>query len=219
MNWTDWSTTGPPPSTYWSPYGAPGGWKGSKLGLPPSGVGSLASPGSRLAARLLDALVMSPLYVGFYIVMIVWFVHQSHNLLPPQPTPSNPNPTISEHQLNNAISGFFAIFALGWLFYLTVAVLYEGGMTARYGRTLGKMWMGIRPATPDGGRLTNGRSFGRVGAIFVCGFASILDQLWCLWDDSSQCLHDKLAGTVVVNEKDPGRQQWSASPGGSQPSN
>ena len=210
INWTAWawSTPGPPGPQYWHPYGPPGQSKGSRFGLPPSGPGSLASPGSRLAARLLDSLVLSPLYVGFYVAMIVWFVHHAHNLFPPQPTPANPNPAISQQQLNQAFSDFFVAFALWWLFFVLVTVLYEGGLTARYGRTPGKKWMGIRPATPDGARLTNGRSFGRVGAIYICGFASVLDPLWCLWDDSSQCLHDKVAGTVVITERGPGRSNW-----------
>jgi uncharacterized RDD family membrane protein YckC len=56
--------------------------------------------------------------------------------------------------------------------------------------------------------LSLGRSFGRVGAIYICGLASVLDPLWCLWDDASQCLHDKVAGTVVLTEKDPGGSRW-----------
>jgi uncharacterized RDD family membrane protein YckC len=27
-----------------------------------------------------------------------------------------------------------------------------------------------------------------------------LDPLWCLWDDKRQCLHDKAAGTIVIND-------------------
>lgn len=149
-------------------------------------------------------LVLSPLYIGFYVIMIVWFVHNAGTLVPPQPTPSNPNPTISQAQFDHAFSGVFWVFALWWVFFLLVSVLYEGGLTARYGRTLGKKWMGIRPATPDGAHLTYGRSFGRVGAIYLGSFASILDPLWCLWDDASQCLHDKIAGTVVVTERSSG---------------
>jgi uncharacterized RDD family membrane protein YckC len=206
--WTAWSTAGAPGPMNWYPDPRYGMWKGARFGLPRYGPGSVASPGSRLAARLLDFVVLSPLYIAFYVVMVVWFFHQAHNLIPPQPTPANPNPTISQQQLNQAFSGFFGTFALWSLFFVLVSVLYEGGLTARYGRTLGKKWMGIRPATPDGARLSLGRSFGRVGAIYICAFASVLDPLWCLWDDASQCLHDKVAGTVVLTEKDPGGSHW-----------
>lgn len=208
VNWTGWATTGPAGPSYGHAFGPVGQWKGSRFGLPPYGPGSLASPGTRLAARLLDGLVLSPLYIGFYVVMIIWFVHHANSLIPPPPTPSNPSPTISDTQLNHAFSGFFAAFALWWVFFLMVTVLYEGGLTARYGRTLGKKWMGIRPATPDGARLTCARSYGRVGAVYVASFASILDPLWCLWDDASQCLHDKIASTVVITERSSGSQNW-----------
>ena len=37
-------------------------WKGARLGRPAAGSGSLANPGKRLATRLLDVLVLLPLY-------------------------------------------------------------------------------------------------------------------------------------------------------------
>jgi uncharacterized RDD family membrane protein YckC len=32
------------------------------------------------------------------------------------------------------------------------------------------------------------------------GWIGLLDPLWCLWDDKRQCLHDKVADSIVVNE-------------------
>jgi uncharacterized RDD family membrane protein YckC len=57
------------------------------------------------------------------------------------------------------------------------AVIYEGVVTARYGRTLGKAWLHIRPTRIDG-----------------------IPLGWCLWDENQQCLHDKAIGTLVVND-------------------
>ena len=37
-------------------------------------------------------------------------------------------------------------------------------------------------------------------------FLSLLDNLWPLWDDKRQALHDKVAGTQVVEGKQPRRQ-------------
>jgi len=84
-----------------------------------------------------------------------------------------------------------------------VAVVYEAVATARYGRTLGKMWLQIRPLRIDGGPLGSGRAFGRAGLYWlssVLGWVGILNPLWCLWDADRQCLHDKIVRTIVVND-------------------
>ncbi|HXQ76459.1 MAG TPA: RDD family protein [Acidimicrobiales bacterium] len=75
--------------------------------------------------------------------------------------------------------------------------------TARYGRTLGKMWLHIRPVRVGGGPVGWGRAFGRVGIHWLSalfGWLGLIDPLWCLWDANRQCLHDKVADTIVVND-------------------
>lgn len=89
------------------------------------------------------------------------------------------------------------------LFTGMVLVACETVMTARWGRTLGKRWVGIRPVRTDGSALRWGRSLGRVTAYWFSGFLSwigLLDPLWCLWDANSQCLHDKVVDTIVIND-------------------
>jgi uncharacterized RDD family membrane protein YckC len=84
-----------------------------------------------------------------------------------------------------------------------VAVLYEAVATTRYGRTLGKRWLHIRPVRTNGTALGWGRSFGRSGVYWASGLFSwigLLDPLWCLWDVNRQCLHDKAADTIVIND-------------------
>jgi hypothetical protein len=117
-----------------------------------------------------------------------------------------------------------------------VMVAYETIATARYGRTLGKAWLHIRPLRTDATKLSWGRSFGRVAIYWLAGLFSglgILDVLWCLWDENRQCIHDKAVDTIVVNDLPapghvglsdhpgypPGAQPWgqSAPPGAWQP--
>jgi len=84
-----------------------------------------------------------------------------------------------------------------------VAVAYETVATARYGRTLGKSWLRIRPVRTDGGPVGWGRAFGRVSIYWLStllGWLGALDPLWCLWDANRQCVHDKVADTIVVND-------------------
>jgi uncharacterized RDD family membrane protein YckC len=95
-----------------------------------------------------------------------------------------------------------AVAAAGLLTGLLM-VVYEGVATARYGRTIGKAWLHIRPVRVDGAPIGWARSFGRIGLYWVSGFLSyvgLLDPLWCLWDGNRQCLHDKATGTIVVND-------------------
>jgi uncharacterized RDD family membrane protein YckC len=63
--------------------------------------------------------------------------------------------------------------------------------------------MGIRPVTCEGNSLGWGQSFGRAGAYMLASWLSwlgLVDFLWCLWDADGQCLHDKVAGTLVVRD-------------------
>ena len=93
---------------------------------------------------------------------------------------------------------------LGCFFFTGLLMMaYETVATARYGRTRGKAWLRIRPLTLEGFRPGWGRAFGRVAIHWLFGWLTWLgsiDPLFCLWDDKRQCLHDKVAGTVVVND-------------------
>ena len=48
-----------------------------------------------------------------------------------------------------------------------------------------------------------GRSFGRAGMYALAGrlgWLDLVDFLWSAWDADSQCLHDKVVGTLVVRD-------------------
>jgi uncharacterized RDD family membrane protein YckC len=101
------------------------------------------------------------------------------------------------------------------LIYMVVAVLYAPLLLMRKGehngQTIGKQAVGIRVVHQSGQPITGsvaalrevvGRSV--LGAV-TCGFYSLVDSLWCLWDQRRQCLHDKIAGTFVLKQDaDPG---------------
>jgi len=99
---------------------------------------------------------------------------------------------------------YLAIFACGVVTGICM-IVYETVATVRYGRTLGKAWLHIRPVRVDGATLGWGRALGRVAIYWVSGFGNwlgLLDPLWCLWDDKQQCLHDKVADSIVINDAD-----------------
>jgi uncharacterized RDD family membrane protein YckC len=172
-------------------------WKGARLGLPAQGSGALADPARRLGARLLDGLLLLPVVAGLVALAVV--------LVAPHAGPIFPR--VARGRLATTATPGFVWIELAVLGALVVSgavvVAYETVATARYGRTLGKAWLHIRPRRADGAPVGWGRAFGRAALYWVSGiftWLGLLDPLWCLWDENRQCLHDKAAGTVVVND-------------------
>jgi uncharacterized RDD family membrane protein YckC len=104
-------------------------------------------------------------------------------------------------------------FVSGYSGFLVVSVIVTGlyfvPLTALRGATLGKMAVGVRvrPLASEG-RPSWSRSTIRwalrdvVGNLPLVGGAyGLVDALWLLWDERRQCLHDKPAGTVVVDAR------------------
>jgi uncharacterized RDD family membrane protein YckC len=184
----------PPPSP------APS-WKGARYGLPASGPGSLASPGRRLGARCIDWLLSGVVLA----VLITLAVSLTHAFAGPFITPSNA--ALRMHPLRTGF--YWQHFAVGLALITTalLSILYNTIATARWGRTLGKALLHIRPTTLDSRSLGAGRALGRAlarwlfAAFWILGV--ITDVLWCLWDQDHQCLHTKMASTVVLNDPVP----------------
>jgi uncharacterized RDD family membrane protein YckC len=183
-----------PPGPYGYPQPAVPPWKGAQLGRPRSGPGALANPGRRLAARLLDALVMLP-------VLAI-----SLSLVIPRAGPMFPVVNNNPYEPTPFPGVFWVEFTvIGCLVAtLLVTIAYETIMTARYGRTLGKAWLGIRPVRTRGEQLGWGRALGRASihwlALLILNWVGLVDDLWCLWDGNQQCLHDKAFDSIVVND-------------------
>jgi uncharacterized RDD family membrane protein YckC len=196
--WTEHFVPPPPPLPgYGYPVGRPP-WKGAQYGRPATGPGALANPGRRLGARLLDGLVLLPVLIAFSAITIALVAPHVGPIFPR--VSKNPNARVPVPGL---VWIYLALFGCA-LATGVVMVLYEAIATARYGRTFGKAWLHIRPIRMDGRPLEWGRSLGRVSLYFLSGFLSwigLLDPLWCLWDENSQCLHDKAAGTLVINDE------------------
>jgi uncharacterized RDD family membrane protein YckC len=88
-------------------------------------------------------------------------------------------------------------------FTICVAVSYYWLLTGYWGTTFGKRCLGTWVVTArDRSKVSLRASFLRA-LIFVVGGEVIplfflIDNLWLLWDRRRQCLHDKVARTVVV---------------------
>ncbi len=199
---TAWTPhTAPPPPPMQQMWGL--AWKGAQLGRPQSGPGALTDPGRRLCARLLDGLVLLPVYA---IVLTVTLLIAAPHFGPIFPTVYDNGTTTT----STATPGFLWLYLTVFACFLGTGIFmiaYETIATARYGRTLGKAWMHIRPLRRDGSPISAGRAFGRISMYWLFSFLSwvgLLDPLFCTWDDKRQCLHDKIADTIVVNDPTPG---------------
>ena len=193
--WTGYAV--PWPGAAPSVFSAPASpWKGARYGRPAAGPGSLAEPARRLGARLLDGLVFAPVVIVSVAIAIVIVATHAGPMFPKATSPNTNPPTPGFVWLYLAMFGVAIVD--GVLF-----CSYEAVATAKFGRTLGKRWMRLRPVTLDGQPLGWGRSFGRAALQFVggwFGWVGLLDDLWCVWDGDSQCVHDKIVGTLVVND-------------------
>ncbi|HAL46249.1 MAG: hypothetical protein CL694_14105 [Chloroflexi bacterium] len=95
---------------------------------------------------------------------------------------------------------FLATLIIGYLVWWLIVI--------GKGQTPGKQIMGIRAITDSGMKSGWGRTFVRELLVkgivfgflsaFTLGVVGILDYLWALWDIDKQALHDKMAGTFVV---------------------
>jgi uncharacterized RDD family membrane protein YckC len=179
---------GPPPRS----------WKGQQLGLPPYGPNSLGTIARRFGAMVIDGLLVSPVVAIGVVARHTRFVHRI------DPATGTSHLRIVSNHSSVALS----------LLLIVPAAVYTVALIAVRGQTVGKMAMGLRVARRQDGAVPGwGVSVRRwllpsapallrlglptVGAAFT--LVSLVDLLWALWDPNRQCLHDKLAETLVVN--------------------
>lgn len=154
---------------------------------------SLASFGKRLLAFLIDFIIVIVLsLVIFFLIVKPLGIFDLEN-----------------YQFGeNIVKGAFDIvMVLSVLFLilplcLLVGFLYDFLMISFSNQsTIGKKLMKLKVVKTDGTPLTLFAILTRTVAKFVTGFIFILLWLICLFTDQNQTLHDKIAGSVVVNEE------------------
>lgn len=81
-----------------------------------------------------------------------------------------------------------------------VGVLYNGYFwTQNNGQTPGKRVMGIRVVKTNGQKLSWLDAILRYVGYYINTALLFIGWLWAIFDSKNQGLHDKLAGTMVVN--------------------
>jgi uncharacterized RDD family membrane protein YckC len=181
----------PPPGPQAPAYGGqvpPGGWQQPIAQQAPAWHGrQLASWGSRLAAYLIDALILFVPVLGLTLIVVAVAAGSDTGAIV------------------TGIVGFLAYLVLGFL-YWPLLMAREG---PHNGQTWGKQAVGIRVIRDVGEPMNFGAAALREIVVkgFGVGIASsiipfipwFLDFFWPLWDDENRALHDMIVSTHVVH--------------------
>ncbi|GAA2918237.1 RDD family protein [Streptomyces mexicanus] len=168
----------------------------------PGGAGGpaprIASMGRRFGARLIDGVVFGIVYTILIVAGAVSAFNSAQDC-------GDPGSLGYDSCINDAgsdmASKLGAVIGVLWI----ISLLYEWLMVGLFGRTLGKMAVGLHVVNAETGAKPGlGKAFIRwiiptVGSI-ACGIGALLVYLSPFWDKSGrqQGWHDKAAGTMVV---------------------
>lgn len=142
-----------------------------------------ASRGLRLGGAVLDGLIWMVVAVPMMISLFAsgaWL--------------TNPEAAVTS-------VGTFVTLA-GWVALLVITIM----LVHRNGQTIGKKLVGIKVVRSNGTRASLGRIFwlrnvvnGIPQVIPFVGYVYVLVDHLLIFGDKRQCLHDKIADTIVVN--------------------
>jgi len=175
------------PQTGWEDVPAP----------PEPGGPLLAGRGTRLAAAIVDGLIMMLLFLPIYF----WLFFTNFLSAAGGPATGNQPPLAAQEP--------GIVFTIGMsLLGLAVYLLLHGYLLATNGQTIAKRLFGIKIVRTDGSRATFGRIVGLrllpmwfIGLIPFLGrlVAGLVDPL-LIFRANRHCLHDDIADTVVVRD-------------------
>lgn len=96
------------------------------------------------------------------------------------------------------------LFSLFPLATLAIGLYNKVYLIAQRGASIGQGFVKVKVVNAQGNLLTAGmalvRLLAQVGISFV-PFGGFVDLLWPLWDERRQTLHDKAAGSYVINNR------------------
>ena len=166
---------------------------------------ALANVWKRLAAYVIDSLLVSVIALGFGLVLLGI----------PLLIGGGIDAAGSQTGAGVAIALFVGYF-LYFVATIALSVWYYVLRVRKTGSTYGKQWLGLqirdwhRPGQLTWGQLLTRTLLAGLASSVTGGLFGIVDVLWCLWDPHRQTLHDKMAGTVVVDHTQPRAMPGSA---------
>ncbi|WP_067695035.1 RDD family protein [Nocardia jejuensis] len=185
---------GPQPGFGYPQAAYPGSGGYSPFGVPPS---NYAHWGLRIGARLIDMLVvMGPAFLLFVLASTVGSDTVACSRYSARDYSSYDSKSCESDTVLNTAGGIFVLLAV--VSYIAIA-LYLAYVEGTTGQGPGKRVVGIRLIRESTGQPVGfGLAIGRQLLHVVDNLACHLGWFWPIWDDKSQTLADKIAGTVVV---------------------
>lgn len=188
-----WGTPPPPGAGGYQPPPAQPYVPGAGMGSSGPGGATLAEPGRRLIARIIDFVIFLVLYLAFVIALVVALA----------------DTTTTATSASANLDGTATVLALA---FFVVYWLYESLMAVWRGQTLGKMLMGIRivdeaGATPGMGAAMKRSSVWLTPMVPCCIglIAFLVLEVWGLVNmfngPDRRTLMDQFAATLVVDAR------------------
>ena len=100
-----------------------------------------------------------------------------------------------------AFAGAVVAIVVWYFLFIIFSVWYEVYFIGKYGATYGKKWMDLKVVSEKGQLIGYKGAFIRWIGRLIVGFTFFIGYLLILFTERKQGLHDKIAGTVVVNGK------------------
>lgn len=182
------------PPTPMPGYGVPGTPMPGEYGLGYAEVPRYASWIKRVAATIIDSIVMFAAGIPFLIPYVQWMGRASQT--------ATTDPVTGQTTFTEAPTGAeLGVMAVGALFALGVSIWNLYLRQGRTGQTVGKSALGItliseRTRQPIGA----GMAFVRYLAHFIDQIPCYVGYLWPLWDAKRQTFADKILSTIVVEK-------------------
>ncbi|MEA1933554.1 MAG: RDD family protein [Thermodesulfobacteriota bacterium] len=133
----------------------------------------------RFGAKIIDGIIIGVIQgiLNFGVGMVAGI----------SSTPTNPE----------GMTAFFVVF---YIVNIGVAVAYTTWFLGKYAATPGKMALGLKVITADGGKVSYLKAFGRYFAEIVSGIILCIGYIMAAFDDEKRTLHDRICNTRVVKK-------------------
>ncbi len=172
-----------------SPYAAPAAALHADEGYAYGGDVVQAGFWKRVAAYILDAIVVTVAAQIVQVVLMVGFMGMNMG-----------NFTANPESMFSSASGIVFLLSI-YLFPLVLFGIYYAAFHASARQaTLGKMAVGIKVVRSDGRRISMARAVARFFAFILSGLILYIGYLMAAFTERKQALHDLICDTLVVDK-------------------